>query len=51
MEDREYLEDQAVRCRRLASSITDTLTVERLLQMADEYEAKARDAAEQDADR
>lgn len=37
------LRAQAMRCRRLADSVTDELTVKTLLAMACEYDAKARD--------
>ncbi|HLZ84148.1 MAG TPA: PAS domain-containing protein [Caulobacteraceae bacterium] len=37
------LRDQAHRCRRLARGLADKVTIRTLSQMADEYEAKARD--------
>lgn len=42
--DPAYLQAQAMRCRRLARSIGDTETVEKLARMADEFEAKIGDA-------
>lgn len=36
-----YLSEQAKRCRRLAKTIGDRVTIETLSRMADEYEAKA----------
>lgn len=35
------LEQSAVRCRRLAASIGDLSTAERLIQVAEEYETEA----------
>lgn len=37
----EYLSSQALRCRRLARSVGDSVTVRTLTRMADEYEAEA----------
>ncbi|HYJ29345.1 MAG TPA: PAS domain-containing protein [Allosphingosinicella sp.] len=39
----DYLAAQAARCRRLAATIGDKLTVETLSRMADEYDARAAD--------
>ncbi len=39
---RDFLEAQAVRCRRLARTIGDSQTVETLARMAEEYEARMR---------
>jgi hypothetical protein len=43
-----FLREQADRCRRLARSTSDSLTQERLLKLAAEYEAQAD--AQDDAD-
>jgi hypothetical protein len=43
-----YLREQAERCRRLARSASDSLTQERLVKLAAEYEAQAD--AQDDAD-
>ena len=46
-----YLREQAERCRRLARSTSDSLTRERLLKLAAEYEgqADAQDGADEEA--
>lgn len=42
MAERDDLERQAIRCRRLASSVSDALAVEELSKLADELEARIR---------
>jgi hypothetical protein len=37
-----FLREQAERCRRLAHATTDAITHDRLLTLADEYDAQAR---------
>jgi hypothetical protein len=46
-----FLREQAERCRRLARSTSDSLTQERLVKLATEYEAQAdaQDDAHEDA--
>jgi hypothetical protein len=45
MEDsRHYFEERAAQCRRLAQSVGDTRTSEQLTELAQEFDAKARDA-------
>ena len=45
--DEEFdLEEQAARCRRLARSVNDRQAVDRLLELAEEYEAKVRKVRE-----
>ena len=41
-----YLREQADRCRRLARSTSDSLTQERLFELAAEYEVQADDQDE-----
>jgi hypothetical protein len=43
MIEKEELERQAIQCRRLAGSVTDQVTIERLSKMADDLEARIRD--------
>jgi hypothetical protein len=45
MDEREVLFRKADRCRRLALTISDDLTRERLRDLAQEYEAEARTIA------
>ena len=45
-----YLREQAERCRRLARSTSDSLTQERLVKLAAEYEAQADAQDEADGD-
>ena len=44
MQDRRTLEEQASRCRRLASGQTDPVIIQRLVELAEEYEAQAQAA-------
>jgi hypothetical protein len=45
MEDgRQYFEERAAQCRRLAQSVGDTRTSHQLSELALEFDAKARDA-------
>ena len=37
----EYLREQAARCRRLASGISDAATIATLLKMAEDFERRA----------
>ncbi len=41
MEEKDRLLEQATRCRRLANSINDAETAERLRALAEEYERRA----------
>lgn len=43
--DRDYLSTQAERCRRLAATIGDSVTVTTLVELAEEYDERAQRAA------
>jgi hypothetical protein len=45
-EDATYWREQATRCRRLAASITDEVSIAALQALADEFEAKAAKVGE-----
>ena len=49
MRDRSYYVAQGVQCRNLALSATDPMTMRRLIQMAEEYDALANDLSRPDA--
>jgi hypothetical protein len=45
METAAYYTEKAARCRRLAAAVTDDLTAEKLLELAEKYEALAAEHA------
>jgi hypothetical protein len=45
METAAYYTEKAAQCRRLAASVTDDLTAERMLELAENFEALAALAA------
>jgi hypothetical protein len=48
MDEQRTFEQRAAQCRRLANSVNDRQAAERLLELAEEYDAKAAKSAQRD---